>query len=215
MTRSGRTLKARLKADAERYPDPLRIRLHRSISWLGRAQSESDDLDAQFIFLWIALNAAYAKEFGLQESERNRLADMHSALVAIDHEQRLHKILFATFSGPIRTLLDNKFIFEPFWKSVREHDSSERWKESFANSTKVALSAIMAGDTARVPSVVFDRLYVLRNQLVHGGATWNSKVNRAQLADATRILMALVPAILELMMDHPELDFGPVMYPVI
>lgn len=26
-------------------------------------------------------------------------------------------------------------------------------------------------------SILFDRLYVLRNQLVHGGATWNSDVN--------------------------------------
>jgi hypothetical protein len=29
--------------------------------------------------------------------------------------------------------------------------------------------------------VMFDRLYTLRNQLLHGGATWNGAVNRAQI----------------------------------
>lgn len=32
-------------------------------------------------------------------------------------------------------------------------------------------------------SILFDRLYVLRNQLVHRGATWNSDVNRDQVRD--------------------------------
>jgi hypothetical protein len=73
----------------------------------------------------------------------------------------------------------------------------------------------MAGDTAKVLGIVFDRLYVLRNQLVHGGATWNSKVNRAQLKDGTAIMLAITPLIISLMLDRPELDLGDIMYPVI
>ena len=37
----------------------LSIRIHRSLSWLGKAEQETDE-DAQFIFLWISFNAAYA-----------------------------------------------------------------------------------------------------------------------------------------------------------
>jgi hypothetical protein len=50
---------------------------------------------------------------------------------------------------------------------------------------------------------------------VHGGATWNSSINRAQVQDGVRILDALIPTILRQMLEHPELEFGDVLYPVI
>ena len=55
-------LKARLKDSGETWPETFRVRLHRAISWLARAEGEPDDHDAQFVFLWIAFNAAYARE---------------------------------------------------------------------------------------------------------------------------------------------------------
>lgn len=73
----------------------------------------------------------------------------------------------------------------------------------------------MSGDTLKVLGVVFDRLYVLRNQIVHGGSTWNSSVNRAQVRDGATIMMTVVPTLIDLMLDHPELDFGAINYPVI
>jgi hypothetical protein len=215
VTEVGTKLKSKLKQDAERYSEPQRVRLHRAISWLGRAEAECSDDDARFIFLWISFNAAYAKEFGLDESERDRLAQFIQALLSADSEKHLHQLLFKQFSGPIRTLLNNQFVFEPFWRALREHDSSNRWEEKFVGSKKAAMGSIMAGDTAKVLSIVFDRLYVLRNQLVHGGATWNSKVNREQLKDGSAIMMAITPIIIELMLDHPEMDFGEIMYPVV
>ena len=208
-------LKTKLKSNADRYTESQRVRLHRAISWLDRSGAETSDHDAQFIFLWIAFNGAYAKEIGFDESERGKLANFVGSLISIDNQKRLHGVLFQQFTGPIRTLLDNKFVFEPFWRALRDHDSSNRWEDSFASSRKAALGAIVAGDTAKVLGIVFDRLYVLRNQLVHGGATWNSKVNRTQLKDGTSIMMAITPIILDLMLDHPEMDFGEIMYPVL
>ena len=149
------------------------------------------------------------------ESERDRLAQFIQVLLSADLDKLLHKLLFQQFSGPIRTLLDNQFVFEPFWRALREHDANSRWEEKFAGSKKAALGSIMEDDTAKVLSIVFDRLYVLRNQLVHGGATWNSTVNRAQLKDGTAIMMAITPVIIDLMLDHPENDFGEIMYPVV
>ena len=66
----------------------------------------------------------------------------------------------------------------------------------------------MNGETATVLGIVFDRLYVLRNQLVHGGATWNSQINRAQIEDGVAILGTLVPLILAVMMERPEQDLS-------
>jgi hypothetical protein len=212
---SASTLKAKLKRDSERHPENQQVRLHRAISWLRRAEAERDDSDAQFIFLWIAFNAAYAREFGHEQTERHRLSQFIGSLLAADVQGRLAQLAMQQFTGPIRLLLENKFVFEPFWKALRDHDPSNHWEATFVASRKVALSSVMSGDVATVLSVVFDRLYVLRNQLIHGGATWNSSVNRAQVKDGASIMLAAVPLIIDLMLDHPDLDFGDIQYPVV
>jgi len=63
--------------------------------------------------------------------------------------------------------------------------------------------------------VVLDRLYTLRNQLVHGGATYKSEVNRSQVIDGKNILSMLVPLIIEIMMDNEYEDWGEIYYPVV
>ena len=208
-------LKAKHKQVAEQHTEPSRVRLHRAISWLGRAEKETEDWDAQFIFLWIAFNAAYAREFGIHNSERDELGRYIATVLSVDREHRLRQLMSSTFSGPVRTLIENKFVFEPFWRALRDHDGSGRWESQFAASKVAAMKSVMANDTGTVLSIVFDRLYVLRNQLVHGGATWNSKLNREQVKDGARLLTAIVPLLIELMLDHPEVEFEAILYPVV
>jgi hypothetical protein len=62
---------------------------------------------------------------------------------------------------------------------------------------------------------LFDRLYVLRNQLVYGGAIWNSSVNRDQVRDGTKVLGWLLPVMVDIMMDNPDHDWGKPFYPVV
>lgn len=208
-------LKVQLKRVEEHMTKAAQIRLHRAISWLARAESEDGDPDARFIFLWISFNAAYAHELGWDTVERDRLAAFLGRLVVLDRDRRLHQALFQRFSGPIRTLIDNRFVFDPFWRALRTHDASNRWETQFAASKKAALAAVVAGDTLRVLSIVFDRLYVLRNQLVHGGATWNGGVNRGQVRDGASILESVIPLLLGLMLEHADQDWGEINYPVV
>ena len=85
----------------------------------------------------------------------------------------------------------------------------------FATSKRRFAEALKARDTLTILSMLFDRLYVLRNQLIHGGATWNSGVNRDQMRDGTAILAFLVPVFIDLMMDAPDQDWGAPFYPVV
>jgi hypothetical protein len=208
-------LKQRLRQRSEDHTEPSRIRIHRAISWLARAEREADDPDARFVFLWVAFNAAYAQSFGFEESSRAQLSAFFAKIVTIDKEKRLAALLLDKFSGPIRTLIDNRYVFEPFWRALREHDASDRWEQSFRASGKEATRAVLTGNVAGVLGVVSDRLYVLRNQLVHGGATWNSGANRQQVNDGAGIMLAVVPLVIGLMLDHPEEDFGEILYPVV
>lgn len=208
-------LKARHRVIRDAQPEALRLRIHRALSWLARAERETTDHDARFIFLWIAFNAAYASEFGFEQREREQTHGFIAQLLRLDGGHRLHAALFDQFTGPIRTLIDNKFVFEPFWRALREHDGSGAWEASFAKAKRLALDAAMANDTATLLSIVLDRLYVLRNQLIHGGATWGGGTNRAQLRDGTAILGTLVPLVIELMLAGGDEDWGGAAFPVV
>ena len=206
-------LKEKHRQVRESQPEGLRMRIHRALSWLARAERETDDLDGRFIFLWVALNAAYAEEFGFEKVERVKAREFLGKLLACDTTRRLHDVVFRQFTGPIRTLIENKFVFEQFWRALRDHDSSDAWSTQFAAERQLALRALMGNQTDLVLSIVLDRLYVLRNQLVHGGATWNSSANRTQLKDGAAILMAIVPVVIDVMMESSAVDFGSVAYP--
>jgi hypothetical protein len=59
------------------------------------------------------------------------------------------------------------------------------------------------------------RLYLLRNQLVQGGATYKSKINQAQIRDANSLLKLLPTLIIDIMMDYTDEDWGKIYYPVL
>ena len=212
------TLKEKQRAIRAGFPETMGLRVHRAISWIGRAEACDGDDDARFIFLWIAFNAAYADEREFQsipQGERAAFLDYFGRLTALDSERRIYKAVWQRFSGPVRLLLENRYVFNPFWQHHNGIDGFADWEDRFKASARSFAQAFQAGDSARVLSFVFDRLYVLRNQLVHGGATWNSQVNRAQLTDAVAILGTLVPLIILVMMDHPDQDYGDALYPVV
>ena len=193
----------------------LALRLHRAISWLTKAD-QSDDLDSQFIFLWIAFNAAYSQETGLTHlSDGNKFRKFLQRIVELDDKQMIQKQLWDDFSQAIRVLLDNKYVYQPFWNHHNGLDGYEDWQKRFTKAKKVAQLALMKKDTATLLNIIFNRLYTLRNQIMHGGSTWNSQTNRQQLKDATNILSQIVPIIAEIMMDHPSQVWGEACYPVV
>ncbi|WP_323037210.1 hypothetical protein [Pararhodobacter sp.] len=211
-------LKAKQRAIRAGFPETMGLRVHRAISWIGRAEASGADDDARFIFLWIAFNAAYADEREFQsipQGERANFLEFFGLLTELDADRRIYKAVWQRFSGPVRLLLENRYVFNPFWQHHNGIDGFEDWEARFRASARSFAQAFQAGDTARVLSFVFDRLYVLRNQLVHGGSTWNGGVNRAQVRDGAAILAFLLPVFVDLMMNNPSKDWGRPFYPVV
>ena len=54
------------KHERDQFNEDFKLRIHRTLSWLQRAEQAQleQDLDSQFIFLWIGFNAVYAKDLG-------------------------------------------------------------------------------------------------------------------------------------------------------
>lgn len=211
-------LKSRQRAIREGFPENMGLRVHRALSWIGRAEGCAGDDDARFIFLWIAFNAAYADEREFQKAqpgERAAFPGYFRRLVALDGDNRIYGAIWRQFAGPVRLLMGNRYVFAPFWQHHNGIEGHADWQARFDADARRFARAFQAGDIARVLGTVFERLYVLRNQLVHGGATWNSAVNRDQVRDGAAILGFLMPVFVELMMDNPGEDWGRPFYPVV
>ena len=70
------------------------------------------------------------------------------------------------------------YVFHPFWKAVWGSEWDADWRQRFEGSKRAAASPLARSDTYTVLSVVFDRLYTLRNQIFHGGATYPAGLGR-------------------------------------
>lgn len=211
-------LKLKQRRRRERFPQDLGLRVHRAISWIGRAEREEHDPDARFLFLWIAFNAAYADEMDaddLQPGERGQFRDLLQRIVALDTPGRLHGVVWREFQGSVRTLLENRYIFRPFWLNLNAVAGHDDWERRFIREAGSVRRAMMDRDTARVLRILFDRLYVLRCQMMHGATTWNSSVTRPQVENGAAVLGALLPEMIDIMLDNPDTDWGTPHYPVI
>ena len=198
------------------------LRMHRALSWLQRADAEKADNDIAFISLWIAFNAAYAQDNGGNAdnaSERQTFRTFVGEVCRLDADKALSTLVWQVFPGPIRVLLDNQYLFQPFWDAFNnpriDGSTPTYWRESFDDARSRVHRALAQQDTERVLYEVFVRLYTLRNQLMHGGATWNSSVNRAQLRDGRALLTRALPVMLDVMMKNPAEFQGKPFYPVV
>jgi hypothetical protein len=210
------SLKEKQRSLRDGFSTELTLRVHRGLSWYGRACNEQDDADVRFILLWIAFNAAYASDLDVDVgNDRDKFRLFFKTLVELDREDRIYGLVWKRFSNEIRMLLDNRYVFAPFWAHQNGVPGNADWEERLARSKHAVGRAIGAHDTPTILSILFDRLYVLRNQLIHGGATWCSKVNRDQVRDGAAILNNLVPIFIDTMMDNPQHPWGMPFYPVV
>ena len=210
------TLKARHRIERDAHHPNLALRVHRALSWLNRAE-QAEDVDGRFIFLWIAFNAAYATDIDEQYrlSEQESFKGFLQKLCTLDTGNLIEKLVWSEFAGSIRALLDNPYVFQSFWDFQNGKITEVEWEERLRSGKRSAQSALANRDTAKVLGVMFNRIYTLRNQLIHGGATWEGSVNRAQLRDCANLLGKLVPLVILLMLDNPHTLWGDACYPVV
>lgn len=212
-------------------------RVRRARSWLKRSkrcvrdrqkaantQDETALYCEQFIFLWIAFNAAYGQEpFGSQATvkerkERDKFKSFLSRVVELDEDRIIYHALWNKYSGPVRTLIENKWVYCVFWDWVRGHPNGIGWEEQFAKEKKACFTYLGNCNVSAVLSIVFDRLYQLRNQILHGGTTFAKTWGRPQMKQCCEIMATLVPAIIGIMESNIETDpdskiWGDVAYP--
>jgi len=136
-------------------------------------------------------------------------------LVRLDRRDRqVQRALRARFPREVRCIFASRYLSEYFWENQRSGKTAD-WQALVTRDLAKAQRDLASGATAEVLRPLFSRLKLLRNQLVHGSATWNGKVNRDQVHDGAKVLAWLVPTIVDLMMRHPNDDWGRPSFPVV
>ena len=210
-------LKAKQRRLREGFSRDLDLRVHRANSWIQGAEQAAGrgDADTAFICYWIAFNAAYAqgKDLHGQFHEKEFRQWYFDMIVRVDGERIIYEAIWQRFSAKLRPFLSNRFVYEPFWRHHHGEAGYGDWQERFRSDQRYVNAALGKQDTPRILAVLFRRLYILRNQLVHGGATWGGGVNRQQVDGGKEIMACLVPHFVNLMMDHAHEAWGVPPYP--
>ena len=202
-------LKQKHRALRDGYEDSFSIRIHRSLSWLNRSEKEIKDLDAKFIFLWISLNSAYSIHMDTlkNQGDEELRSDFFQTLLK-NGQNEIHDIIYERFSHEVRSILSNEFILTSFW------EGKDDWETKLKNEKREVQDALRdRNETIYILTILFKRLYVLRNQIFHGGSTWQGKLNRQQVKDGANLLSYFLPAILSIMMENSNDNWGVLAYP--
>ena len=128
-------------------------------------------------------------------------------------DNKIYHCLWHQYSGPVKALLKNPFVFAPFWVSQRA--GNDDWRKAFDESSVAALNCLSRKKVPELLTIVLDRLFVLHNQVVRGGATYKSRVNREQVIDGANLLQTLVPVFVDIMLEARHQDWGELAYPVV
>lgn len=200
----------------KQFNDNFRLKIYRAISWLKQA-NELEALDHKFITLWISFNAAYAKDLQITRTgDKSTFLKFLKKICSNDDKTLFYELIWEKHSQNIIDLLENKFTFQPFWDYHNGMITKEEWLSEFKKEQNRVIDAITSKRTSSILIAIFTHLYTIRNQVLHGGSTFNSGVNRKQIQDGCDLLSNFIPTILEIMMkNHNELDWGRPFYPYI
>jgi len=187
------------------------IRIHRALSWLEAAE-QAHSIDLTFISSWIGFNALYSSsEIDSPKLESKKIWNFIKELANVDHENLLWALLCFENHVLAKRIVDNEMLFLNFWNSM--HNLEESWEDSFFYSNQEIHIFLEQKNTAKYVSAILQRIYLLRNQLIHGGATHEGRMNRVQVEDCQTMMMKLLPCMISIMMKYPKKNWGELCYP--
>ncbi len=175
-------------------------RMRRAKSWLDYADGKSRSDEEAFIGYWIGFNAAYGRPYiadGEYVAEYKIYMDFITNVIKKDQQDTIKEYLTKEIAD-VRKLIGNKYIFEPFWLYMRGKNNTD-WETRLQTRNKRVLLQWGKGNAARMLGEILYRLYTLRNQLMHGGVTYQTGRGRTQSRDGRKIMSNLVSRILDVM----------------
>lgn len=204
--------------DDSSYFSDIETRIRRARSWLDSARRagasgnlDSGHWDIAFILYWIAFNAAFARDDLEYPNTRCEFSECFRKVLRLDSRGEIFHAVRDKFPSAAEEIVSNKYLFKKYWDHVNGKRSNDDWKECLKSDRQRFTSAMTKPseeNTEGAIPILFERLYTLRNQIVHGGATWKSKYNRTSVRWGVPIMAFLVPVFVRIIKQHPEVNWG-------
>lgn len=192
-------------------------RLQRSLSWLKKAVLLDNDIDLQFMSLWIAFSALLAEsqiESGSDDIEKQQ--EFLIRIYQLDHESKIRHGLWGKAQAAVEFLVQYPYASQDYWDYKNQILSESIWKARFSTEQQAVKALLNGQDTQQLLALLFKRLWVLRQQVLQGGVHYNSAFNRTSLQSSCTILKALLPQLLHILIDHPNhIDTQKPFYPIL
>ncbi len=203
------------KSRKNEFSEIYNLRIHRGLSWLKKANELDDDLELQFMSLWVALNAIHAQDSTQVENEQN-LSQFIQSIFQKDIGAKINHLLWGKLHQPILQLFNNCYVYQEFWDYQNQKITALVCQQGLERKKHKLQTALENKLSVDILQGVFHGLYTLHHQLVQGGATYNSAVNRKQLQDSCRILSSLMPVFILLLLENAQsMDSKKPFYPLV
>ena len=189
------------KYKSEFHDHPTGIRFHRACSWIQKAEQaqEAGDSDIALISKWIGLNSLYGQwdpDRSEPKPDINSWRHFFDTVRSIDQDKSLEAVLIEN-RKLVLAIFDDSFIMKYFWgdpspDQARRTTSTRHKANTWFQQKRYAL----------ILETVVDRIYFLRCQIMHGAATYNSKLNRDSIRRCNVMLNHIIYCILDIFIKH-------------
>lgn len=191
---------------------PTNIRFHRACSWMQRAeQATKDDLDFALLSHWIAFNSLYghwdheAKEPHPDNVSWRRFVER---MLRLDGGSHIVDALVEN-KPLVMSIFEDEFLSRFFWQEPTGKRASQSKKTMYD-----ARTWFIQGSWLLILDRLFERIYLLRCQLVHGASTFNSSLNRTSIRHCYQAMDHLMRAFLQVLINFgSDEDWGAMCYP--
>jgi hypothetical protein len=146
--------------------------------------------------------------------DRESLRAFADQVLSHDHDGLLATVLRAHGKLAI-SLFEDRYLCRHFWEQPTAPSGRNRNREA-AWGAATAREHLREGRHGALLDRVLDRIHFVRNQLVHGGSTFNGRLNRTAVRRASQMLDHLLACFLQILMEHGYVDdWGELCYPPI
>lgn len=203
------------KIKKSQYSEHFNLRIQRGLSWFKKSLELGQELEFKFISLWISFHSIYAHEHEIQ-SDPHDLQQFLEQLCQKDLEHKLHQIVWEKYHQPICALLDSPYTDQGFWDYRHDKISLQSCREALQQQKQKVEQARQEHNMSGILAMIFSHLATLHHQLMQGGTSCHSALNRKQLQHSCRVLEALLPAFICILLENAAtLDSGKPFYPVV
>ena len=237
---SGGSVSGRRKGrPPEEFKKDNGARVRRVNKWITDCRNTGNrDAHTQFVFHWIAFDAMVSDDDNFDQSKMRLFL---ARIVQLDNKKTVLRAL-KECEREIRKILELRYTMPTFWKQHRHRKglakkkhfdqlglgnsktqakNQDDWEEEFRHAREAGKSALQDAldghggkeNMANALKSLFERLYVVRLQIFHGGSSRQDSCGRTQAEAGAKVLNELVPCFAKIMEQNKDEDWGKVPFP--